>query len=185
MIYKVDSENGALTPNDPPCFKVAPGAGPRHFTFHPDGKHAYVINEMGNTIVVLKYDSANGGLTEIQTVSTLPEDFNGVSHAAEVKAHPNGRFLYGSNRGDDSIVIYEINPETGLLKLLGFQKTGIDEPRHFNIDPTGVWCVVGNQDTNDVIVFKVDLKTGALTPTDTKIHVGRPICVKFLESHSM
>lgn len=181
MIYKLNPKTGELTKNDPPCFTARPGAGPRHFTFHPNGEFAYFINELDNTIVAVSYDKSNGALTEIQTISTLPTEFKGKSFTAEVKAHPNGKFLYGSNRGDDSIVIYKITPKTGKLTLVGFQDAGIDEPRHFNIDPSGKYCVVGNQDTNSVILFKVDEKTGKLLPTSVNHPIGKPICVKFLK----
>jgi 6-phosphogluconolactonase len=182
MIYKLNSKNSVLTPNDPPCFSATPGAGPRHFTFHPNGKFAYFINELDNTIVALSFNKSNGALTEIQTIATLPSDFKGKSFTAEVKIHPNGKFLYGSNRGHDSIVIYKINEKTGKLTLVGFQNEGIDEPRHFNIDPSGKYCIVGNQDTNSVLLFKVDEKNGKLIPTNVSYPVGKPICVKFLKS---
>ncbi|MCK5843259.1 MAG: lactonase family protein [Victivallales bacterium] len=181
MIYKVDPVDGALLKNETSFFALPPGAGPRHFTFHPNGKFAYLINELGNTIVALSYDAKNGGLREIQTISTLPKDFDGVSHTAEVSVHPNGKFLYGSNRGHDSIAVYKIDQNNGSLTLAGFQGKGIDEPRHFNIDPTGRYCVVGNQDANDVVLFKVNLETGELIPTEVRKLVGKPICVKFLK----
>ena len=181
MIYKVDPKTGALTANDPAFFKTRAGAGPRHLTFHPNGKFVYFINELDNTVVATQYDEKSGALTEIQTISTLPEGYKGKTHTAEVKVHPNGKFLYGSNRGHDSIAIFAIDEKNGALKLLGFQGEGIDEPRNFNIDPTGAWCVVGNQDTDDVALFKVDSKTGLLEPTGLKRSVGKPICVKFIE----
>ena len=180
MIYKLDSATSELSQNNPPFFKAKPGAGPRHFTFHPNGKFAYLINELDNTIVALSYNSENGGLTEIQAVSTLPEEYTGETKTAEVKVHPNGKFLYGSNRGHDSIVTYRINSESGKLTLAGFQNTGIKNPRHFNIDPSGTFCIVGNQDTNNILLFKVDIKTGLLIPTATNFSIGKPICVKFM-----
>lgn len=181
MIYKVDPKSGELTKNDPPFFTAKQGAGPRHFTFHPNGEFAYLINELDNTIMALSYNGSNGALKEIQTISTLPADFKGKNLTAEVKVHPNGKFLYGSNRGDDSIAIYDINQKNGKLTLVGFQNSGIDEPRNFNIDPSGKYCIVGNQDTNSVLLFKVDDKTGKLIPTGVSHPVGKPICVKFLK----
>jgi 6-phosphogluconolactonase len=180
MIYKLDPKTSKLTKNDPPCFKTKPGAGPRHFTFHPNKRFAYLINELDNTIAALSYNSKDGKLTEIQTISTLPEDYKGETNTAEVKVHPNGKFLYGSNRGHDSIAIYKIDTESGKLTLIGFQSTDIKNPRHFNIDPSGKYCIVGNQDTNNILLFKVDQKTGLLIPTETSFSIGQPICVKFL-----
>ena len=179
MIYKLDSKTSRLTPNDPACFKAKAGAGPRHFTFHPNAEFAYLINELDNTIVALRYNKKTGGLTEIQTVSTLPVGYTGETKTAEVKVHPNGRFLYGSNRGHDSIVMYKIEPESGKLTLVGFQSAGITNPRHFNIDPSGKFCIVGNQDSNNILLFEVDPKTGLLIPTETSFSIGKPICVKF------
>ena len=179
MIYKLDSKTSKLTPNDPACFKTNPGAGPRHFTFHPNEKFAYLINELDNTIVALLYDKKTGKLTEIQTVSTLPDDYTGVTKAAEVKVHPNGKFLYGSNRGHDSIVVYKINPGNGKLTLVGFQNADIKNPRHFNIDPSGKFCIVGNKDADNILLFEVDRKTGLLTSANTTFPIGKPSCIKF------
>ncbi|MFA6293552.1 MAG: lactonase family protein, partial [Victivallales bacterium] len=177
---KLDSESGKLLPNDPTEIKIRPGAGPRHFTFSPNGKFAYLINELDETIIAFGYDSKNGNLTEIQTISTLPEDFKGTSICAEVRVHPNGKFLYGSNRGHDSIVTYKIDPDKGTLTLLGFQKSGIKNPRNFNIEPTGRFCIVANQDADTVQVFRINQETGLLEPTEHVIKVPKPVCVRFL-----
>ena len=181
MVYKLDSESGRLLPNDPSEIKIKPGAGPRHFTFSPDGKYAYLINELDETIVAFVYDPENGNLSEIQTISTLPEDFTGTSYCAEVKIHPNGKFLYGSNRGHDSIVTYKIDPSKGTLTLLGFQNSGIKNPRNFNIEQTGKFCVVANQDSDTVIVFRINQETGLLETTDHVVKIGKPVCVRFLQ----
>jgi 6-phosphogluconolactonase len=180
MIYKID-ESGKLLPNDPPEVKIRAGAGPRHLTFTPNGKFAYLINELDETMVAFVYDPKTGNLTEIQTVSTLPEDFKGTSYCAEVKVHPNEKFLYGSNRGHDSIVTYKIDPEKGTLTLLGFQNSGIKNPRNFNIDPSGRFCIVANQDSDTVIVFRINQETGLLEPTEHVIRIGKPVCVRFLK----
>lgn len=184
MIYKLDSKSGRLLPNDPPEIKIKPGAGPRHFSFGPNGKFAYLINELDETIVAFAHDSKSGKLSEIQTISTLPEGFAGASYCAEVRVHPGGKFLYGSNRGHDSIVIYQINPEKGTLTLLGFQNSGIKNPRNFNIDPTGQFCIVANQDADTVIVFRINQGTGLLEPTGQAIKIGKPVCVRFLPRDS-
>ncbi|OGV56442.1 MAG: hypothetical protein A2X45_03240 [Lentisphaerae bacterium GWF2_50_93] len=181
MIYKIESESGRLLQNDPPEIKIKPGAGPRHLTFSPDGKFAYLINELDETIVAFVYEPANGNLSEIQTISTLPEGFSGTSICAEVRVHPNGKFLYGSNRGHDSIAIYKIDAVKGTLTLLGFQNSGIRNPRNFNIDPTGQLCIVANQDSDSVIVFRINQETGLLVVTEGKITIGKPVCVRFLK----
>jgi 6-phosphogluconolactonase len=182
MIYKFDVKTGVLKANDPPFVKLKPGAGPRHLSFHPNGRFAYVINELDETITVFGYNTQTGALTEIQHISTLPSDFKGVSWCAEVRVHPNGKFLYGSNRGHDSIVTYRIDPVNGKLKLLGFQNKGIDNPRNFNIDASGKYCLVGNQDNDTVLLFKINQQTGLLEPTAHSLNIGKPICIRFLEN---
>lgn len=184
MIYKLDSRSSRIAPNDPPEIKIKPGAGPRHFSFSPNGKFAYLINELDETVVAFAHDAKSGNLVNIQTISTLPEGFTGESTCAEVRIHPTGKFLYGSNRGHDSIVIYKINPDRGTLTLLDFQNSGIKNPRNFNIDPTGRFCMVANQDADSVIVFRIDQGTGLLEPTDQIIKIGSPVCVRFLKSET-
>ncbi len=179
MIYKLDVDAGTIVANDPPFVSLAPGAGPRHFAFAPDGKHAYVINELNSTMTAFAYDSATGSLAEVQTVPTLPSDFGGASSCAEVRVHPSGRFLYGSNRGHDSIVVHRVDPAHGTLTFVEHETAGIKTPRNFNIDPTGAFCLVANQDDDSVVVFRIDPQTGALEPTGRKISVGRPVCIRF------
>jgi len=179
MIYKLDVAGGTILPNDPLSALLAPGAGPRHFAFAPDGKHAYVINELNSTMTAFAYDSATGALAEVQTVPTLPAGFAGASTCAEVRVHPSGRFLYGSNRGHDSIVAYRVDPAHGTLTFVKHETAGIKTPRNFNIDPTGAFCLVANQDGDNVVVFRIDPQTGALAPTNHKISVGRPVCLRF------
>ena len=145
LVYKFDGTHGKLTPNDPPFAAVAPESGPRHFAFHPSGKFAYVINEMASTVTAMTYDADKGRLEKVQTITSLPPDFKGDTSTAEVVIHPSGKFLYGSNRGHDSIVAYAIDPTQGTLTLIGHQKDGIKVPRNFNIDPTGRFLVVANQ----------------------------------------
>jgi len=183
LVYKFDQSKGSLEPNDPPFAKLAPGAGPRHFAFHTSGKYAYVINELDSTVTAMTYDAAKGELTPIQTLTTLPEPTKGNS-TAEVVVHPSGKFLYGSNRGHNSIAIFQIDEATGKLTAAGHQGNDIKVPRNFNIDPTGKFMLVASQESNSVIVFAIDQKTGALTPTDVKIAVPAPICVKFLRKTS-
>jgi 6-phosphogluconolactonase len=181
MIYRFLSDKGGLAKNDPASVAITPGSGPRHFAFHPDGKHAYVINEMANTITVCDYDPDAGALTTTQTISTLPKTFTGDSSTAEVVVHPSGKFVYGSNRGQNSIAVFQVDPKTGKLTAAGHQGKDIKTPRNFNIDPSGKFLVVANQDGDSLIVFAIDQETGALEPTPHKAKVGTPVCVKFVE----
>ena len=181
MIYKLNPETGKLETNTPAFAQVKPGAGPRHFTFHPNGKFAYVINELDETVTAYSYDAKTGALTEIQQLSTLPDSFKGISWCAEVRVHPNGKFLYGSNRGYDSIAIYQIDQQKGTLTLSGFQTAGIKNPRNFCLDPSGSFCVVANQDSNSICVFRVNPETGALDPVGSPITVAKPVCVRFMK----
>jgi 6-phosphogluconolactonase len=180
MIYRLDAEAGTMVANRPAFAEVKAGAGPRHFAFHPDRKRAYVINELDCTMTAFAYDADSGALTETQTVPTLPPGFADRNTCAEVRVHPSGRFLYGSNRGHDSIVVYRIDTASGRLRFVEHETAGIQTPRNFNIDPTGAFCLVGNQGGNSVVVFRIDRQTGALEPTGHRVSVGRPVCVRFL-----
>jgi 6-phosphogluconolactonase len=179
LIYKLNAAHGTLEPNDPPHAKVAPGSGPRHFAFHPSGKFAFVINELANTVVAFAYNPHHGSLTEIQSIGTLPREFSGTSYTAEVVVHPSGKFLYGSNRGHDSIAVFAVDEKTGKLTATSHQGEGIKTPRNFAIEPTGKYLLVGNQGADSVLVFAIDQTTGALTPTGSKIEVGAPVCIRF------
>jgi len=179
FIYRLDPAKATLVPNDPPSASVAPGAGPRHIAFHPSGKFVYVINEMASTVTAFTYDAARGAMTEFQTVPALPADFKGNSTTAEIAVHPSGKFLYGSNRGHDSIAIFAV-ADDGKLKPLGHQPTQGKTPRCFGIDPTGAWLVATNQGSDNVVVFKIDAATGLLKPTGSPATVGSPVCVKFM-----
>ena len=180
LVYKFDGAKGTLTPNDPPFAKVDPEAGPRHFALRPDGKFAYVVGEMGHTVTAFSYDSAAGKLQTLQTITTLPQDFTGRNDDAEIRVHPSGKFLYASNRGDDSIAIYAIDRRKGTLVQVGSSHTGGKEPRNFEIDPTGTLLFAANQKSDSIVVFRIDGKTGQLTPTGKVLEVGSPVCVKFV-----
>jgi len=180
LVYRYDADKGTLTPNEPPAFATASAAGPRHFAFHPDGKHAYVINELNSTITAMSYDPDKGVLKGIQSISTLPQGFKGSTSTAEVQVHPSGKFVYGSNRGHNSIAIYRVDPGTGELTFVGHQGTDIKTPRNFGIDPSGTFLIVANQDSDSLIVFRIDPKTGELKPTGHSEKVGKPVCVKFV-----
>jgi len=181
MIYRLDIEKGTIVANSPGFAKVRPGAGPRHFAFGPKGKYAYVINELDCTVTAFAYESASGALTEVQTITTLPSAFDGSNSCAEVRVHPSGKFLYGSNRGHDSIVVYRVDPAKGTLTFVEHETADIKTPRNFNIDPTGKFCLVANQGGDSVVVFRINQKTGALEPTGHKVSIARPVCVRFLQ----
>lgn len=181
LVYHFDAVKGLLTPNDPPFASVAPGSGPRHFAFHPSGKFAYVINEMKLTVTAFAYDPRKGVLKELQTISTVPAGIktDGFS-TAEVQVHPSGKFLYGSNRGHDSIAMFSIDQATGKLTSLGQQPTGGKTPRNFGIDPSGAYLLAENQDSGTIVVFHIDPKTGKLSPAGHQIEVPMPVCAKFM-----
>ncbi len=180
MVYRFDPQQGTLAANDPPWATVAPGAGPRHFAFRPGGEFAYVINEMHSTVTAFAYDAARGALREIQTLSTLPEDFAGSNTTAEIQVHPSGRFLYGSNRGHDSIAVFSIDADTGRLQFVERESTQGSTPRNFGIDPSGRFLLAANQASDSVVVFRIDGSTGELTPTGQSIEVPSPVCVRIM-----
>lgn len=180
LVYRFDAEGGTLTANDPAFASVVPGAGPRHFAFHSSGDFAYVINELNCTVTAFNYDTAAGKLSELQTVSTLDVPQQKGFSTAEVQVHPSGRFLYGSNRGHDSIAVFTIHPSSGRLTLIQVEPTGGATPRNFGIDPTGRYLLAANQNSDNVVVFRIDANTGRLTPTGQELKVPTPVCVKFL-----
>lgn len=171
--YPFDRANGSL--GEPRKASLPKGAGPRHTAFHPDGKHLYVIDELNATVAVFGY--ADGVLTALQTVPTLPADFTGKNSTAEIAASPDGRFVYGSNRGHDSIAIFAVDPAKKTLTPAGHQPSGGKHPRHFAIDPTGAFLLAANRDSDNVVVFRIDRKTGALTPVGEPVRVPRAVCL--------
>lgn len=179
LVYRFDSAKGSLEPNNPPAAKVKPGSGPRHFAFHPSGRFAYVINEMASTITAFKYDDAKGVLTELQTISTLPEEVKGNS-TAEVQVHPSGKFVYGSNRGHNSIAAFAVDAQSGKLTAIGHQSTGGKTPRNFAIDPAGKYLLAENQDSDNIVVLSIDADSGKLSPTGNEIEIAKPVCIKFV-----
>ena len=178
MVYDIATDPAKLTPRAP--VEVAPGAGPRHFTFHPNGHYAYLINEMGNTITAFVYEADAGALTELQTVPTLPADFTGENTTADIHVAPSGKFLYGSNRGHDSIIVYAVDAATGKLSYVAHTSTQGKSPRNFAIDPTGTFLLAANQESDNIVVFRIDTETGQLTPTGHEVQVSKPVCVKLV-----
>ncbi len=182
MIYRFNGTAGTLTPNDPAFGSVAPGSGPRHFALHPKGRFAYVITEMRCTVAAMSCDPKQGALDELQTISTLPP---GVAvqpgySTAELFIHPSGKFLYGSNRGHNTIVVYAVDQKTGRLTLVEHTPTQGKIPRSFGIDPGGRWLLAANQDSDNVVAFSIDPANGRLTPTGQTIDVGAPVAVVFV-----
>jgi 6-phosphogluconolactonase len=179
MIYRFDSLSGKLDPATQASATLHPGAGPRHLTFHPNGKFLYVINELDSSLTTFRYEAARGTLTAFESVSTLPRDFTGQSFCADVHVSKSGRFLYGSNRGHNSIVVFAIDPGSGRLKLVEHVSTEGKWPRNFVIDPSGEFLLVANQHTDNVVVFRVDAQTGRLTLTGQSAEIPTPVCLQF------
>lgn len=179
LIYRLSFDTGRLIPHEPPSVDIAPGAGPRHLDFSE--RHVYLITELSNTMVVFDHDRQRGRLTHRQTISTLPDDFRGESYAADVHVAPSGRFVYGSNRGHNSTVIYAIDEQTGELRTVGFQSVLGDWPRNFAIDPSGKLLIVANQRSSNVVTFWMDEAGGQLSPTGHSAEVPEPTCVKALD----
>lgn len=185
MSYKLNAGSGTLDPNTPGvAFTTKPGAGPRHLTFHSNGQYAYLINELNSTIDVLRYDSRKGTFDGVQTIATIPANFKENNQCAEVKASADGKFLYGSNRGHNSIVVYSIEPGTGKLSLVEHVSTGGNWPRDFSLDLTGDIMLVANERSNNIVSFRRDSATGKLTPTGHQIEVSKPVCVQVVESYN-
>lgn len=178
MLYRFDARAGRLTPNTQPWVASKPGAGPRHLTLHPGGRFAYVLNELDSTVTAYAHDGAQGTLAEVQTASTLPADFKGANTGADIHVAPNGRFLYCSNRGHDSLAAFRLDAATGRLRPLGHTPTEGKTPRNFAIDPTGQFLLVANQNSDTIVTFRLDAQTGALTPTGQTVAVPSPVCLK-------
>jgi 6-phosphogluconolactonase len=182
FIYKIDPATGKITPNTPAYGEVPPGGGPRHLAFHPNGKFVYVNNEMTLTVTGFAYDAAKGALTPIETVSTLPP---GVAvdpkfSTAETAVHPNGKFVYVSNRGHDTIACFRCDAETGKLTFIECAPSLVQIPRNFGIDPSGKWMIAVGQGSNNGAVFSINQDTGKIKPTGQMFDVSASVCVKFL-----
>lgn len=178
--YKFDVAAGKLTPIETMIKRFPGGAGPRHFALHPSGKFAYVIAEMQSTVTTLDADLQTGTLKPVSSISTVPPDYKGHNDAAEVEVHPSGRFLFASNRGHDSVIVFDIDPANGTLKQHWMIPSSIKTPRAIEIDPTGKTLFVANQDWNNIVVFDIDERTGAPTPANKVLDVASPVCIKFL-----
>ena len=185
FVYRLDRRRKKLVPNDPPFATVKAGAGPRHIAFHPTGRTVYVINEIDLTVTAFAYDAARGALRELHTLPTLPDGVAvGNNSCADIHVAPSGRFLYGSNRGHDSIAIFALDAKTGRMKVVGHEPTQGKTPRNFGIDPTGTFLLAANQETNNIVVFRLDARTGTLRPTGHVAQVPSPVCVQMLPAAS-
>ena len=178
IIYAIDRDSGVLTNTGRP-FKPTAGFGPRHLAFHPNGSHAFVIHELVSQLSACTWDASSGELSEIHHVSTLPNDFDGPSITAEVLVHPNGKFVYGSNRGHDSIAVFRFDETSGRLALVSHASTMGKTPRNFRIDPTGSFLLVENQDSDSIFSFRIHQENGTLEQVGEPIQVGMPCCIKF------
>ena len=182
MLYELDPKNGKLNAAEHPSVSVTAGAGSRHLNFHPNGKWVYVINELNSTIEAFTFDKDNAKMERFQIISSLPEGYTGEGNCAAIHVHPNGKFLYGSNRKDHhSIGVFSIDAQTGRLQLVEHESTQGHSPRDFTIAPNGKFLLAANQDTDAIITFEIDDKTGALTPNGRVASVKTPACLKFLE----
>ena len=180
MVYRFNGDTGALTPNHPPFAQVRPGSGPRHLAWHPNGRWMYAVQELSNEVSAFAWDDTRGVLTELQTSPTLPADFDGANTAAEIGVHSNGRFVYVSNRGHDSIAVFSIDAERGHLTLVEHVSSRGEVPRYFAFDPSYRWLIVNNQDSENTVVFRVDASSGKLTPHGEPVRLAKPTGVAFL-----
>jgi 6-phosphogluconolactonase len=179
FVYKLDTARGTLVANDAPWVTARPGAGPRHVDFHPSRPYAYVINELDSTIFTYRFDPDRGELEPLQAISTLPPHFTGNNTTSEIAVAPSGRFVYGSNRGHDSIAIFAVDPATGVLAPVGWEPSQGEAPRFFAIDPSGAFLYAANQASDTIVTFRVDAATGTLVPTGQVVKTGSPVSIVF------
>ena len=178
-VYRANAETATLAPHEPSHVKVAPGSGPRHFAQHPTAGFAYGLNELSSTVSVYRIDDSGGGLSVVQTVSTLPEGFESENYTAEIFVHPEGKFVYASNRGHHSIAAFRIDGTAGVLEPIGQFSTRGEWPRNFAFDPTGRYLLAANQNSDNISVLRINLETGSLEPTGTDLSIDAPVCIVF------
>ena len=164
---------------DPPSVASRPGAGPRHAAFHPTAPYTYVINELDSTITTFRFDAEKGDLKPLQVITTLPTAFTGNSTTSEIAVTPSGRFVYGSNRGHDSLAMFSVDGATGVLSPIGWESTQGKTPRFFAIEPSGTYLYAANQDSDTIVTFRVDQTTGKLAPTGQVVKAGSPVTIVF------
>ena len=179
--YKLDASQSKIIPNEPnTAYTTVPGAGPRHLAFHPNGRYAYLINELNSTVDVLLYYNVQGTFIRLQTIPTIPADYKENNQCAAIEVSADGKFVYGSNRGHNSIVVYKVDAATGKLTLVEHENTGGDWPRDFSIDPTGSILLVANERSNNIVTFKVDKETGKLINSGYEAAVSKPTCLQVI-----
>jgi 6-phosphogluconolactonase len=179
--YQLDPANATIAPAEPPFTATTPGSGPRHFAFSPNGVHAFVIGEMSAALTSYRYDSARGSLLPLDEQSTLAEQPEVENRSAAVRVHPNGRFVYASNRGADTIAVFRFDEASGDLARVQIISAGGKAPRDFALSPDGKWLVAANENSNSLTLFRVSPQTGLLTPTRTTVEISMPVCVLFAE----
>lgn len=177
--YRLDPAAAALTPAEPPFVTTEPGSGPRHLTFSADGRHVFMLSEMGGTLTAYRYEADTGALHPLHTISTLPPDFRGENKSAAIRVHPNGRFLYASNRGPDNLAVLTFDPSTERLSVVEIVPSGGAQPRDFALSPDARWLLAAHQDSDNITVFRVDASTGRLARTDISLSVPAPVCLTF------
>jgi 6-phosphogluconolactonase len=182
IVYPFRTRGDSLAARERRLAKLVPGAGPRHFVFHPNGRFVYAINELYSTVTAFSWNAGKGTLRPLQTVSALPKDFEKYNDAAEIAVHPNGRFLYASNRGHDSIAVFRIDAATGALTPVEYVPTQGKTPRNFAIDPTGAYLFAANQESNNIVIFRISPETGRLTPTGQVLETPSPVSIVFMPS---
>lgn len=184
LVYQLDAATAKLATNNPPHAVVPSGSGPRHLAFHPNGKFVYVINEMALTVTTFSYDAKQGALFAEQSISTVPADYVSTEKdsTAGIAAHPSGKFVYGSNRGHNSIAVFSVDAKTGKLTLIQNESTQGKTPRHFALDPSGRWLLAENQNSDSVVVFAIDAATGRLKPTGQTVAIGSPVCAVYVKA---
>ena len=179
-LYQVDPARAVLRRHDPAEFPFRPGSGPRHLAFHPSGRYCYILEETGNVVMALKWNERHGTLEEFQRIPTVPASFSGETWTAEIVVHPTGKFLYGSNRGHDSIAVFSIDQDSGRLTAVDYTPTRGSYPRNFNLDPSGRWLIALNRQSNNVVTFAVDQQTGRLTATGQVLELPSPSCLRWV-----
>jgi 6-phosphogluconolactonase len=180
LSYRFDAQSGKLAPNDPPYVRVKPGSGPRHMVFRPDGRFAYVVNELSSTVAVFACDAQAGKLSDVQTVSSLPEYYDGPNSGAEIGIHPTGKWLYVSNRGNNTVVLFNVDEQKGTLTYVEEQGTGGKTPRHFGIEPSAKHLAIANQNSDQLLACRIDPGNGRLKPSGVFAECPSPACVRFL-----
>jgi 6-phosphogluconolactonase len=181
LLYDLDPAKGSLSPHAIPFLALKPGAGPRHFTFHPTLPYLYIANELDSSLTVFNYDAKNAAFQENETLSLLPADFKGQNGSADIHITPDGKFLYASNRGHDSLAMFAIDGSSGKLTALGYQPSGGKTPRNFAIDPSGTYLLAANQDSGTIVTFRIDKASGKLTPAGPVTHLDQVVCLQFME----